>query len=113
MTNPLTSTYQTATYEWLDRVDTLARQSDNATDLAGMAKCELPLLASAWRALLDEHTPDRNGNCDTCSRRRRRGTRRPFPCSVWQSALRHLVAAGAPGATYTRQRLRTRGSRHD
>lgn len=90
MNSVLSSTLRDATYEWLDRLDELARTADEQSRTL-LAETELVRLIEAWRVLLAEHEPDEDGCCPTCVGRWRR--RRGYRCPVWSTAHRHLVAA--------------------
>jgi hypothetical protein len=92
MDGVLSSALRDATYDWLQRLETLVRDAD-VPSRAALAQTEFVRLAAAWRALLAEHDPDEEGRCPRCSRWRRR---RRFPCSVWLSAHHQLVASDVP-----------------
>src|SRR5437899_1382146 len=98
----VSSALRDATYGWLSRLETLARDAD-AESRAALAQTELLRLARAWRALLGEHEPDEDGRCRRCAGWRRRKASR---CTVWVSAHRYLVAADPPGAAPGRHALR-------
>ena len=97
MDHVLSSALRDATYAWLDQLEMLAREADEASR-AALAQTELIRMATAWRALLAEHEPDDEGRCPRCSGwpRRRRGYR----CSVWVTAHRYLVVNGTSGARH-------------
>jgi hypothetical protein len=85
----LSSALREATYDWLSRLERLARQADEPSR-AALAETELVRLTVGWRALLVDHEPDDDGHCRTCAPRWRRNGWR---CSVWVSAHRYLVTA--------------------
>ena len=93
MDDVLSTALREATYEWFERLETVARDAD-AESQAALAQTELVRLTEAWRALLAEHEPDEDGRCPQCS-----GWRRPksFPCPVWLCAHRRLVACDGGG----------------
>jgi len=92
MDSVLSSTLRDATYEWLDRLDGLARTADEQSR-ALLAETDMVRLIDAWRTLLAEHEPGEDGFCPTCTGLRRR--RRAYRCPVWSTAHRQLVAADA------------------
>ena len=100
----LSSALREATYDWLSRLERLARQADEPSR-AALAETELVRLTIGWRALLVEHEPDDDGHCRTCAPRWRRNGWR---CSVWVSAHRYLVAADPPGVEPGRHALAPR-----
>jgi hypothetical protein len=59
-------------------------KSANEVTAANLARCELPRMAAALRAVLDEHEPDGQGRCRTC--RPRRFGRPPAPCRAYLTA---------------------------
>ncbi|WNV92141.1 hypothetical protein RM788_52235 [Umezawaea sp. Da 62-37] len=58
--------------------------------VATVARSEVPLLLAAMKALLDQHRPDKNGQCPTCRDRRfwrLHHWRRPnVPCRAFLAA---------------------------
>jgi hypothetical protein len=66
-----------------------AEYGDDRT-AAAVARCELPRLVEALRAVLDEHEPDQFGRCPSC--RHGRLGRTPAPCRAYLSAHLCLVA---------------------
>ena len=90
----LSSALRAATYDWLSRLELLARQAD-APSRAALAETEVVRLTIGWRALLVDHEPDDDGHCRTCAPRWRRNGR---PCTVWASAHRYLVTADVSSA---------------
>jgi hypothetical protein len=66
-----------------------AEYGDDRT-AATVARCELPRLVEALRAVLDEHEPDQFGRCPSC--RHGRFGRTPAPCRAYLSAHLCLVA---------------------
>ena len=89
----LSSALRDATYGWLDRLDAIDADADEAS-LAVLAETELARLAAALRALLAEHEPDEDGRCPRCSGWRRR---QAYRCSVWVTVHRDLVVSDPAG----------------
>ncbi|WP_146073811.1 hypothetical protein [Amycolatopsis sp. CA-126428] len=89
MDEVLSSTLQSAVFGRLDYLDRLAREGDESSR-AALADTEITRLTRAWRCLLVAHQPDERGRCPQCSGRRRSRRR---PCSVWNIAHQHLIAA--------------------
>jgi hypothetical protein len=89
MDEVLTSTLQDAVFGRLDYLEHLADEGDQQSK-AALADTEIGRLTGAFRALLAEHAPDEHGRCPHCS-----GWLRPqsHPCSVWDTAHRHLLTA--------------------
>jgi hypothetical protein len=83
---------QTAIYDWLAHVKSLARQGDMASR-AMLAGTETVQMIDALAALLREHEPDRDGRCPSCPAR---AQRRGYRCVVWATVHAHLVAGGVP-----------------
>jgi len=59
-------------------------QSANEVTAANLARCELPRVVAALRAVLDEHQPDAQGRCHAC--KPRRFGRPPAPCRAYLTA---------------------------
>jgi hypothetical protein len=86
-------------HDYLADLASRAQDADDAT-AAHLARSELPRLAAALQAVLDEHRPDEQGRCRTC--RTRRFARSPAPCRAYLTAhLCLLVNEGdaAPGGS--------------
>ncbi|MGH3921495.1 MAG: hypothetical protein ACRDTT_01240 [Pseudonocardiaceae bacterium] len=97
-------TVRDAVYGRLDYLDQLVADADEPSR-AALANTEISRLTTAWRDLLAAHHPDEHGRCPQCS-----GWRCPrqYPCSVWTTAHRHLIAAdGHPEATSGRHAAAT------
>jgi hypothetical protein len=92
MPHPAALALPTEVYRHLDYLNTLATDGDTASR-AALADTEILRLTTAWRDLLDQHQPDNRGRCPRCSGWRRR---RRYPCSVWATAYRHLLAGPTP-----------------
>jgi hypothetical protein len=58
---------------------------------ATIARSELPRIAAALQAVLNEHKPDQRGRCRTC--RRRLFRRAPSPCRAYLTAHLCLLPA--------------------
>ncbi|WP_367136930.1 hypothetical protein [Saccharothrix sp. HUAS TT1] len=88
----------------------LASTGDDETAVE-LARCELPRVVAAVRALLDEHTPDDHGRCPTCrTRRTRRWSRRlPSPCRAYLGAQLALTVAGDEPSGNHRRHLHSVG----
>lgn len=71
-------------------VITSAETADGSAALY-LARSELPRVAAALRAVLDEHRPDERGRCRSC--RRRRFGRAPTPCRAYLTAHLCLLTA--------------------
>lgn len=78
-----------AVLDRLDRLDRLVDKEDDPESLLPIARSELHRLSKGLLFLLEEHQPDDDGRCPTCA-----GTTRsnPWPCTVWETAHRHLIA---------------------
>jgi hypothetical protein len=78
-----------AVLDRLDRLDRLMDEEEDAHSLLSIARSELHRLSAGLLVVLDEHQPDNDGRCPTCS-----GTAcaAPWPCTVWQTAHRQLIA---------------------
>ncbi|KAA2251209.1 hypothetical protein F0L68_37945 [Solihabitans fulvus] len=77
-------------------LDTMVRVATRGTDRAvlSMAHEDVPRLVDAFRSLMDGHTPDENGCCRACARRRALfGRRHPVPCRLVLSARLALLNA--------------------
>ena len=85
----------------------LASTGDDETAVE-LARCELPRVVAAVRALLDEHTPDEHGRCPTC-RTRRWSRRLPSPCRAYLGAQLALTVAGDEPSGNHRRHLRSVG----
>lgn len=59
-------------------------QTGDDSAAAHLARCELPRMISALRAVLDEHRPDEHGRCPAC--RTRPFGRAPAPCRAYLTA---------------------------
>lgn len=70
-------------HEYLTDVAVRANAADD-TAAVPLAKLELPRIAAALQAVLDEHRPDENGRCRHC--RTRRFGRSPAPCRAYLTA---------------------------
>ncbi|WP_133905854.1 hypothetical protein [Actinophytocola oryzae] len=75
--------------DYLTGITYRAQFGDQRT-AATVARCELPRLVTALRAVLDEHAPDESGRCNRC--RTNRLGRAPAPCRAYLSAHLCLVA---------------------
>ncbi|WP_433263536.1 hypothetical protein ACQPZF_32490 [Actinosynnema sp. CS-041913] len=83
-------------HEHLDAVVRLATTGDDET-ATELARSELPLVVAALRALLDEHTPDEHGRCQTC-RTKRFSRKLPAPCRAYLGVqLAMTMAAESSG----------------
>lgn len=91
MPHPAALALPTEVYRRLDYLDTLATDGDTASR-AALADTEILRLTTAWRDLLAQHHPDSRGQCPRCAGWHRR---RRYPCSVWATAYRHLLAGDA------------------
>jgi hypothetical protein len=67
---------------------------------ASLGRFELPRIAAALQAVLNEHEPDENGRCRTC--RRRRFGRPTAPCRAYLTAHLCLLVTedDLPGDSY-------------
>lgn len=97
MDENLAATLKTAVRERLDYLDHLAIDGDEPSR-AALAETEITRLTSAWRVLLDLHSPNEHGRCPHCSSWRRA---RQHPCTVWTTAHQHLISADGPSAHRT------------
>lgn len=93
-----------ATYGWLEHVKTLVRQGD-VQSRAMLAGTEMVRLLDTLTALLDEHKPNEDGRCPSCSAR---AQRRGYRCEVWATVHRTLLAVD-PAALDAQS---ARGGRH-
>jgi hypothetical protein len=82
---------RTSLAEYLAEVWSSTSQGDDRA-VAGLARKVLPKLVEALSAVLDEHSPDADGRCGSC--RRRRFGRTPKPCRAYLSAHLCLLSAG-------------------
>lgn len=85
----------------------LASTGDDETAVE-LARCELPKVVTAIKALLDEHTPDEHGRCPTC-RTRRWSRRLPSPCRAYLGAQLALTVGGDEPSGNHRKHLRSVG----
>ncbi|MFL6142434.1 MAG: hypothetical protein ACJ72N_11290 [Labedaea sp.] len=90
MTASIFAHLEASLHQYLGEVAERARQADEQT-AAAMARTELPRIAEALRAVLDEHEPDQHGRCPRC--RARRFGRTPAPCRAYLSAHLCLLVA--------------------
>ena len=69
-----------------DYLGELVRRARTADDQAGanLGRFELPRIAAALQAVLNEHEPDERGRCRTC--RGRRLSRAAAPCRAYLTA---------------------------
>jgi hypothetical protein len=75
-------------HEYLTDVAERANAADDHAAVP-LAKLELPRIAAALRAILEEHRPDDRGRCPTC--RTRRFGRSPAPCRAYLTAHLSLL----------------------
>jgi hypothetical protein len=94
-------------HEHLATLVRLASTGDDETAVE-LARCELPRVVAAVKALLDEHTPDVHGRCPTC-RTRRWSRRLPAPCRAYLGAQLCLTVAGDDPSDGNRRHLRNAG----
>ncbi|MFC7341031.1 hypothetical protein [Saccharopolyspora griseoalba] len=78
-----------AVLDRLDRLDRLMGEEEDADSLLSIARSELHRLSAGLLVVLAEHQPDEDGHCPTCA-----GTTcaNPWPCAVWETAHRQLIA---------------------
>jgi hypothetical protein len=74
---------ETSLHDYLSGVVERSRTADEHA-AAAIARFELPRIAEALRAVLNEHEPDERGRCPTC--RTRRFGRAPAPCRAYLTA---------------------------
>lgn len=95
---------EAALHGYLVDVRESALTEDDQT-LARMARFELPRLATALKAVLDEHQPDERGRCPTC--RTTRFGRAPTPCRAYLTAqLCLMITADDEGDPERTERIR-------
>jgi hypothetical protein len=83
MSNTIFGHLQASLHDYLAGVITRSR-TQNGPALADLARFELPRIAEALQAVLNEHEPDERGRCPTC--RTRRFGRAPAPCRAYLTA---------------------------
>jgi len=89
VSSPIFGQLEASLAEYLADVVHRAEYGDDRT-AAEVARLELPRLAEALKAALDEHQPDQFGRCPGC--RHTRFGRTPTPCRAYLSAHLCLVA---------------------
>ena len=89
MSSPIFGQLEASLAGYLADVVHRAEFGDERT-AAAVARCELPRLVEALKAVLDEHDPDQFGRCPNC--RSSRFGRTPAPCRAYLSAHLCLIA---------------------
>lgn len=86
LSSSIFSLLEVSLHEYLTAVTGCARHANDRT-AANLARDELPRIAAALRAVLDEHELDARGRCESCRTRRfGRFGRAPAPCRAYLTA---------------------------
>jgi hypothetical protein len=89
VSSPIFGELEASLASYLTDVIRRAEYGDERT-AATVARCEVPRLVEALKAVLDEHEPDQFGRCPNC--RHGRFGRAPAPCRAYLSAHLCLLA---------------------